>query len=183
VKVVSAGFGRTGTMSLKVAPEELGAGPRFDGFDQSAPTSANRAALDRGASSWTELNEEASEVETRPQLHPRRSAPRISGLAVADAETTLSQEEVLTLLGLKGDEFAEGIFARCGVRQRHLNLSEDFLADTLQGRAARVEEELLRYSIRAIDQLGIDPREIGTVVSASLYSLGCPTLAHRLIAH
>jgi len=38
-------------------------------------------------------------------------------------------------------------------------------------------------AIHAVEQLQIDPAGIGTVVSASLYSLGCPTLAHRLVEH
>jgi predicted naringenin-chalcone synthase len=112
-----------------------------------------------------------------------RTGPRIAGLAVADSRSTFSQEQVLERLGLAGDEFAEGIFARCGVKRRHLNLSSDFLALTLQGRAAGVEEELMRRSIQATDELDVDPNAIGTVVSASLYSLGGPTLAHRLIEH
>ena len=29
----------------------------------------------------------------------------------------------------------------------------------------------------------MDPLKVGTVVSATLYSLGCPTLAHRLVDH
>src|SRR6266576_6333018 len=33
----------------------------------------------------------------------------------------------------------------------------------------------------AIDKLGADHKSTGTVLSASLYSLGCPTLAHRLV--
>jgi predicted naringenin-chalcone synthase len=116
--------------------------------------------------------------------HPAlRSEPRIAGLAVADSTSTFSQEEVLKLLNLDGDEFAEGIFGRCGVKRRHLNLTPDFLADTLQGRGARVEEELMAHSTRAVDQLGVDADKIGTVLSASLYSLGCPTLAHRLVDH
>jgi alkylresorcinol/alkylpyrone synthase len=113
----------------------------------------------------------------------RPAGTRISGIAVSDPETSYSQEQVLELLGLKGDEFAEGIFARCGVKRRHLDLSDDFLAGTLQGRATRIEQGLLEHSIRAVDALEVDPREIGTVVSASLYSLGVPTLAHRLVDH
>jgi alkylresorcinol/alkylpyrone synthase len=109
--------------------------------------------------------------------------PRIAGLAVADCETSLSQREVLIGLGLEGDEFAEGIFARCGVERRHLNLSGAFLARTLQGRSTQVEEDLFCRAVRAIDQLDVDPRTVGTVVSSSLYSLGCPTLAHRLVDH
>jgi len=113
----------------------------------------------------------------------RRTGPRIAGLAVSDAETVLSQEQVLERLGLTGNEFAEGIFERCGVKRRHLDLSEDFLGRTLQGRTPQIERELLRHCIRSVDALELDPRRIGTVVSASLYSLGCPTLAHRLVDH
>jgi predicted naringenin-chalcone synthase len=124
---------------------------------------------------------------TRPTSARRRltnrSGPRIAALAVSDSDTTVSQDQALDCLGLRGDEFAEGIFARCGVKHRHLTLCDDFMASTLQGRTPRIEQELLEHSIRAVDALEIDPREIGTVVSASLYSLGCPTLAHRLVDH
>ncbi|HEY3828413.1 MAG TPA: sulfotransferase [Solirubrobacteraceae bacterium] len=117
----------------------------------------------------------------RARKRPSVSTARIAGLTVADSPTTFSQEDVLSLLGLKGDEFAERIFARSGVQRRHLNLDADFLDDTLRGRTARVEDELMQYAIQAVDQLGVDPQEIGTVVTASLYSLGCPSLAHRLL--
>jgi alkylresorcinol/alkylpyrone synthase len=90
---------------------------------------------------------------------------------------------VLDRLGLAGDEFAEGIFARCGVRHRHLELSDEFLELSLQGRSARIEDDLMRDSIHAVDALAIDPAQIGTVLTASLYSLGGPTLAHRLVDH
>jgi alkylresorcinol/alkylpyrone synthase len=120
----------------------------------------------------------------RRRLAPSvRVGTRISRITVSDAEVSYSQEQVLGRLGLKGDTFAEGIFERCGVKRRHLDLSDDFLADTLQGRTTRIERELLRHSIRAVDALEVDPRQVGTVVSASLYSLGCPTLAHRLVDH
>jgi alkylresorcinol/alkylpyrone synthase len=158
------------------------------------------------------------------------TGPRISGLTVSDGERVLSQDQVLDRLGLRGDEFAEGIFARCGVKQRHLELDDDFLARTLQGRTAEVEERLMRHSVRAVDALGIlneegpdrsretrasgagrfgdasgasvspigprsgqpasgrlrhplGPGRIGTVLSSSLYSLGLPTIAHRLVDH
>jgi predicted naringenin-chalcone synthase len=113
----------------------------------------------------------------------KRALPRIAGLATSDSATSFSQEEVLALLGLRDDEFAEGIFARCGVKRRHLSLSEDFLARTLQGRTPQIERELTEHAIRAIDRLGVDTRDIGAVVSSSLYSLGCPTLAHRVVDH
>jgi alkylresorcinol/alkylpyrone synthase len=122
---------------------------------------------------------------TRPTRRRRRlvrpKGVRIAALAVSDSETTFSQDEALERLGLRGNEFAEGIFERCGVRNRHLDLSDDFMSRTLQGRAAQIERELMEHSIRSVDALGVDPRNIGTVVSSSLYSLGCPTLAHRLV--
>ncbi len=125
-----------------------------------------------------------STVEPREHVPPSvHRGPRIAALAVADSETVLSQAQVLERLGLAGDEFAEGIFARCGVQRRHLELSDEFLARTLQDRTPQVEQELLERSIRAVDALEVDPREIGTVISASLYSLGVPTLAHRLVDH
>jgi alkylresorcinol/alkylpyrone synthase len=117
----------------------------------------------------------------RPQV--RRAGARIAGLAVSHSEDTLTQRQVLERLGLAGDEFAEGIFARCGVERRHLRLDDEFLGRTLQGRAIEVERELMDHAISAVDALGIDPGEIGTVISASLYSLGVPTLAHRLVEH
>jgi len=109
--------------------------------------------------------------------------PRITALELADAEMSFSQEEVLTMLDMKGDEFAERIFSRCGVQRRHLNLSGDSLATTLQGRTSQIEEELFGFAVQAVDRLQIDPSEIGTVVTATLYSLGGPTLAHRLVDH
>jgi predicted naringenin-chalcone synthase len=119
----------------------------------------------------------------RARQYPGVPTARIAGLTVADSPTTFSQDDVLRLLDLKGDEFAERIFARSGVQRRHLNMEADFLDDTLRGRTARVEDELMQYAIQAVDQLGVDPQEIGTVVTASLYSLGCPSLAHRLLDH
>jgi predicted naringenin-chalcone synthase len=123
-------------------------------------------------------------VQSGPKQRPLSdTSPRIAGLAVADSEHVLTQTQVLSRLGLDGDEFAEGIFSRCGVKRRHLSLTSEFLADTLQGRGQRVEQELMDYSIQAVDQLGVDARDIGTVFTASLYSLGCPSLAHRLVEH
>jgi alkylresorcinol/alkylpyrone synthase len=113
----------------------------------------------------------------------RGPGARISALAVSDSPTVLTQEQALAGLGLAGNAFAEGIFERCGVKRRHLNLGKEFISRTLQGRTAEIERELMAHAIRAVERLQIDPAEIGTVVSASLYSLGCPTLAHRLVDH
>lgn len=107
--------------------------------------------------------------------------PRISRLAVADQDAALSQQDVLALLGLAGDEFAEGVFDRSAVTTRSLGLSPVTLDSTLQGRTPRTEDQLLEYAVGAVERLDVDPAEIGTLVTASLYSLGGPTLAHRLI--
>jgi alkylresorcinol/alkylpyrone synthase len=109
--------------------------------------------------------------------------PVIAGLGVAHPPTSLTQDEVLGLLGLRDDEFALGVFARCGVERRRLHLDGDMLATTLQGRTTVVEDTLMGLAVEAVEGLGIDPGEIGTVLTSSLYSLGCPTLAHRLIEH
>src|SRR5207245_4372965 len=53
---------------------------------------------------------------------PLSSTPRIAGLAVADWREPLTQDDVLDRLGLADDEFAQRVFSRSGVRQRHLNL-------------------------------------------------------------
>jgi predicted naringenin-chalcone synthase len=112
-----------------------------------------------------------------------QSAPRICGLELAGPEESLSQEQVLGLLGLRGDEFAERIFARCGVRQRDLMLDEGLVQTTLQGRTHAVEDELFAHACKAIERLQIDPDAVGAVVSSTLYSLGGPTLAHRIVEH
>jgi alkylresorcinol/alkylpyrone synthase len=90
---------------------------------------------------------------------------------------------VLALLGMRDDEFAQRIFARCGVQRRRLNLSDEVLATTLQGRTSMVEDELFGYAVTAVERMGVDPRDVGTVLTATLYSLGGPTLAHRLVDH
>ncbi|HWX87686.1 MAG TPA: 3-oxoacyl-[acyl-carrier-protein] synthase III C-terminal domain-containing protein [Solirubrobacteraceae bacterium] len=107
----------------------------------------------------------------------------ISRLALAGPETSFTQKDVLGLLGLSGDEFAQRIFSRCGVQRRSLTLTDEFLATTVQGRTHAIEQHLLDYAVRAIDELEVDPAEIGVVVSATLYSLGGPTIAHRLVDH
>lgn len=108
---------------------------------------------------------------------------RIGGLALAHPEQSYTQEQVLERLGLAQDEFARRIFGRCGVRRRRLRLDDDFLAATVQARTPEVERMLLEEATRAVDELGVDPGEVGVVVTSSLYTLAGPTLAHRLIEH
>jgi alkylresorcinol/alkylpyrone synthase len=122
-------------------------------------------------------------VRARLGTRSRKAVPRIAGLALADVGPSRTQAEVLDALGLAGDEFAERIFARCGVERRHVMIGEDFLDLNLQGRTERVEDDLFRRAVRAVDALGCDPHSVGTVFSSSLYSLGCPSLAHRLVDH
>jgi alkylresorcinol/alkylpyrone synthase len=108
---------------------------------------------------------------------------RISAIARSDPARSYSQREVLALLGMEGDDFAEGIFERCGVARRQLELDEEILGQNLQARTALVEDRLFEHATRAVDRLGVDPTDVGTVVTATLFSLGVPTLAHRLIEH
>ena len=112
-----------------------------------------------------------------------RPLARLIGLSVVDGTDQTTQRDALQRLGLDEDEFAQGIFARSGVRKRQLNLEAEFLERNLQGRAAEVELELLEQAVLAIDQLDVDLTEVGTLLTSSLYSLGCPSLAHRLIEH
>jgi alkylresorcinol/alkylpyrone synthase len=107
--------------------------------------------------------------------------PRISALAVTDHDAVVSQSDALALLGLQGDEFAESLFDRAAVRTRSLDLSEATLDGTLQGRTGATEDQLFDHAVKAVQQLDVDPAELGTVVTSSLYSLGGPTLAHRLV--
>lgn len=108
---------------------------------------------------------------------------RVNEIAVANPAASYSQEEMLAMLGLADDEFAQMIFDRCGVERRHFELTPDILGTTLQERTQQTEEQLLRLAIEAIDALELDPADIGTLVTATYYSLGGPTLAHRLLEH
>jgi predicted naringenin-chalcone synthase len=122
-------------------------------------------------------------VAARAESAIPRSTPRIGAIACSSPPRSYSQREVLALLGLEGDEFAERIFGRCGVSQRQLELGAEELAMNLQARTALVEERLFERATKAIDATGADLSEVGTLVTATLYSLGGPTLAHRLVEH
>lgn len=106
---------------------------------------------------------------------------RIAGLALAHPETRFTQEDVLARLGLAGDEFARRIFGRCGVRERRLRLDDGLMDATVQARTPAIERALLADAARAVEELAVDPAEIGVVVTSSLYTLAGPTLAHRLV--
>lgn len=123
-------------------------------------------------------------LQQLPVAAPERVAatsPRVCGLALATPDRAITQDEALRLLSLDGDEFAEGVFNRCGVTTRHLELAPDTLATSLQARAPLTEARLMQLATRAIDRLDVDPAEIGVVVTASYWSLGGPTLAHRIV--
>jgi alkylresorcinol/alkylpyrone synthase len=123
------------------------------------------------------------EAALAPVGAARRDAAlaRLCGLALSTPATSFTQDELLPLLGLSADPFAETIFARSGVRKRHLELSPATLATSLQARTEATEEQLLRLALEATAQLPFDPEEIGLVVTATYYSLGGPTLAHQLV--
>jgi predicted naringenin-chalcone synthase len=107
--------------------------------------------------------------------------PTLAGLAVLDPRTPATQREVLDRLGLADDEFAERVFSRSGVERRSLNLDEAFLASSVEERTAAVEQELLDQAVTALERLDVGLDTVGTVLTSSLYSLGCPSLAHRLV--
>ena len=110
-------------------------------------------------------------------------APNLGGLAVASPPSSFTQDELLDLLGLRGNEFAELIFARCGVERRNLQVSPEVLSSSLQERTPATEEQLFGMAVEAVEALDVDPAEIGVLVTANYYSLGGPTLAHRLLDH
>jgi len=116
-------------------------------------------------------------------LSATRPLATISGLATATPERSFDQAQMLDLLGLAGDPFAEEIFARCGVRTRGLDVSPEALRTTLQQRTDATEDQLMRLATRAVDTLGVELDAVGVVVTANYYSLGGPTLAHRLVDH
>lgn len=126
----------------------------------------------------------------RRQEHPQgrepeggspRFAARIDQLALANPTDSYTQDEMLELLGLTDNEFAVQIFERCGVRRRQFALTPELLATRLQARVERSEDHLLAMALEAIGQLDCEPGEIATVITANYYSLGGPTLAHRLV--
>jgi alkylresorcinol/alkylpyrone synthase len=119
----------------------------------------------------------------RKQPPSLANAARISAIASSSPARSYSQREVLALLGQHGDEFAERVFARCGVARRQLELGEEALDRNLQARTALVEDGLFEHAKRAIDRTGVNPADVGLLVTSTLYSLGGPTLAHRLVEH
>jgi predicted naringenin-chalcone synthase len=112
---------------------------------------------------------------------PTTALPRLAGLATAVPARTLDQRQVLDLLGAADDPFATAIFARCGVERRHLDLTAETVATSLQERSPASERRTLELAEQAVAQLDFDPADIGVVVTASILSLGAPTLAHRLV--
>lgn len=140
-----------------------------------------------GVTPAADLPARALRARALPSGLPAQRQPpmpsRMLGLATVDPGATLDQQQMLDLLGLSEDPFARRIFDRCGVAQRRMHLSAEMLAKPLQGRTAEVEEFLLKSAVEAVEKLEVDLGQIGTVISSSLYSLGCPPLAHQLIEH
>lgn len=124
----------------------------------------------------------ATVAATTAAGHPAAHA-RVAALAVAEPPGSLDQRQMLELLGLSGDSFAEDVFANCGVQRRRLELDDRLLASTLQERTAQTEHRLLALAVDAVERLELDPDAIGVVVTATYWSVGGPTLAHRLVEH
>ncbi len=116
-------------------------------------------------------------------LPARQPLPSVSGLATATPDSSFDQSQVLDVLGLAGDPFAEEVFARCGVLTRGLEISPELLGTTLQQRTVVTEDQQMRLATRAVDILELEADDVGVVVTANYYSLGGPTLAHRLVDH
>jgi alkylresorcinol/alkylpyrone synthase len=129
-------------------------------------------------SATTGAGRTVARVEERVR-EPR--GPVIAGLAVSHPPLAFSQREMLALLGLDGDEFAETIFARSGVHTRRLFVSEESVRATLQARAPETEDHLLELALAAVARLDFDPGDVGVLVTAGYWSLGGPTLGHRLM--
>ena len=110
-----------------------------------------------------------------------RRGPVIAGLGTSVPPAEFSQEDVLALLGLEDDEFAQSIFARSGVRTRRLFADWRTVRASLQARAAATEDHLLALALGALRELDFEPDEIGVLVTAGYWSLGGPTLGHRLM--
>src|SRR3954471_8328346 len=121
-------------------------------------------------------------MTTRAERDPVRTLsgrPRISRLGVWDPDAALSQAEVIEQLGMAGNPFATAVFEAAAVDRRHLSISGEALDRSFQGRASHGQDRLSEDAVTTIDALDIAPAEIGTMVVASLYSLGVPTLAQR----
>lgn len=142
-----------------------------------APAAAEVASVSRRP-----LRPHAGE-QAASAAEPKPAPTRMLGLSSVDPEESFDQQQMLELLGLADDEFAQRIFARCGVTRRRMHISPKMLETNLQGRTAEVEEFLFQSAVQAVEKLDVDPARIGTIISASLYSLGGPPLSYRLIEH
>ena len=91
---------------------------------------------------------------------------------------------MLELLGLAGDDFAQTIFARCGVERRHFELTPDTLGTTLQERTVADGGAAAAARDRGDRRARARPGSRSAPSSPRrYYSLGGPTLAHKLLAH
>ena len=96
----------------------------------------------------------------------------------------MSQRDVLALLGLEGDEFAERVFTGAAVTTQKSRPVPGDAGAHAPGPHAADRGPAVRVG-RATWSSGSAStrRRSATVVTASLYSLGGPTLAHRLVEH
>jgi alkylresorcinol/alkylpyrone synthase len=139
----------------------------------------SRASIRRGATHNRRREHPLS--NQRDGGNPRFAA-RIDQLATHNPDASYDQSEMLDLLGLTGNEFAERIFDVCGVERRQFALTPELLSKPLQARVEQSEDHLLEMALAAVSKLDCDAADVSTVITASYYSLGGPTLAHRLVA-
>jgi alkylresorcinol/alkylpyrone synthase len=140
----------------------------------------SRTATRRGAPSAPRRREHP--LGREPEGGSPRFAARIDQLATTNPSASYTQDEMVDLLGLRGNEFAERIFSVCGVQRRQFAITPELLASRLQSRVEYSEDHLLAMALEAVGQLDCDPGDVSTVITANYYSLGGPTLAHRLVA-
>jgi alkylresorcinol/alkylpyrone synthase len=87
-------------------------------------------------------------------------------------------------LGVERDAFAAAVFDNALIESRNLSVSLGSASALSFGiRAKHGQDRLFEYAVNAVDQLDFDPAEIGTLVTASSWYLGVPTLGHRLLEH
>ena len=122
------------------------------------------------------------EAALAPVGAARRDAvlARLCGLALSTPATSFTQDELLPLLGLSADPFAETIFARSGVRKRHLELSPGTLATSLQARTEATEEQRRVRRELAGDTCG---RDDGSSLDLGIGGSGHPAHLKCLHAH
>src|SRR5687767_10498582 len=78
-----------------------------------APLVARASRTNSSVAMSLDLHSPSALLESEPRSQPL-ARPHVSGVSLATPARAFTQDEMLDLLGLRGNEFAEGIFERCG---------------------------------------------------------------------